>query len=209
MHWVYHAVEQGLLRWGYWAVFAGLLGENAGLPVPGETVLMFASFLAHKHAGLEIQWVILVGIVAATLGDNIGFLLGRRLGDDAIRWTKKLARLDDEDIGAAKNQMRRHGATTVFWSRYFFGLRTIAGPLAGILGMEWKKFFLFNALGAATWVTSMAMIGLGFAKEVRSLLGLFEKVSWALAAGLLAVGYLLWRRQKKQYKERSRRRQAS
>jgi membrane protein DedA with SNARE-associated domain len=205
MHWVYHAVEQGLLRWGYWAVLCGLLGEDAGLPLPGETVLMFASFLSHKHQGLELEWVILVGIAAATMGDNLGFLLGRKLGDRFIHLLRKLGHMDDEDVGAAKVQMRRHGKATVFWARYIFGLRTLAGPLAGVLGMEWKEFLLYNLLGAMTWVTTMAMVGFLFASEFQNLLGFFEKVSWAMAAALLTIGYLLWRRQKKRYKARLRR----
>jgi membrane protein DedA with SNARE-associated domain len=204
MHWLYHMVQQGLVRWGYWAVLAGLLGENAGLPIPGETVLIFASFLARKGTRLEIEWVILIGILAATTGNSIGFLLGRKLGDRAILGTKKLFRLHDEAIDAAKNQMRRHGAATVFWARYIFGLRTIAGPLAGMLGMEWKKFFLYNVLGAVTWVTSIAMVGYLFAKEFHILMGYFDKISWGAAMVVFTVVCLLWWREKKRLEERLR-----
>jgi membrane protein DedA with SNARE-associated domain len=208
MHWIYQAVQDGLVRWGYWAVLVGLLGENAGLPLPGETVLMFASFLSHKQPGLQIWWVIVVGVAGAITGDNLGFLLGRKLGNRLIPWLKKLGRLDDADIDTAKSQIRRHGKATVFCARFIFGLRTIAGPLAGVLGMEWREFLLYNALGAATWVTAMAMIGFGFAREFRNLLSFFEKISWGVAGGFLLAGYMLWRRQKKRYKERMRRPQA-
>lgn len=207
MHGLYSIVQQTLVHWGYWAVLAGVLGENAGLPLPGETVLIFASFLAHKPTSLQLGWVIVVGILAATLGDNLGFLLGRRLGVHLIGWMKKVFRLDDDDIGAAKNQIPRHGAATVFWARFIFGLRTVAGPLAGVLGMEWKKFVLYNALGAMTWVTAMALTGFEFANEFNTLLGYLEKAAWAMAAGLFTLAYLLWRRQKKQFKERQRKHQ--
>lgn len=205
MHWIYHIIRYTLTHWGYWAVLAGLLGENAGLPVPGETVLMFASFLSHKNTDLQLMWVIVAGTAAAIMGDNLGFLLGRKLGTRLIRWMKKIFHLDDTDIGAAKNQIRCHGGATVFWARYIFGLRTVAGPLAGVLGMEWKKFILFNALGAATWVTSMAMIGYTFADQFETLLGFFEKASWTMAAGLFVLGYFLWRKKKKHFKERHER----
>lgn len=205
MHWIYHIIRYTLTHWGYWAVLAGLLGENAGLPVPGETVLMFASFLSHKSTDLQLMWVIATGTAAAIMGDNLGFLLGRKLGTRLIRWMKKIFHLDDTDIGAAKNQIRCHGGATVFWARYIFGLRTVAGPLAGVLGMEWKKFILFNALGAATWVTSMALIGYTFADQFETLLGFFEKASWTMAAGLFVLGYFLWRKKKKHFKERHER----
>lgn len=201
MDWIYHTVRSLLLAWGYWAVVAGLLAENSGLPVPGETVLMLASFLAHKSTHLGIEFVILVGIGAAVLGDNIGFLLGRHFGPTLIRWGKKLLRLDDTDIAAARDQIRRHGGRTIFFARFIFGLRTIAGPLAGTLGMEWKRFFKFNFLGAASWVTAMAMAGYLFANEFNTLLGYIEKASWALAGGLFAFGYFIWRRQKHQFKK--------
>lgn len=202
MHWMYHIIRHTLVHWGYWAVLAGLLAENAGLPVPGETTLMFASFLAHKATQLHLVWIVIFGIVAATAGDNLGFLIGRKLGKRLIRWMKKIFRLDDEDVGAAKDLIRRRGGTTVFFARFIFGLRTIAGPLAGMLGMEWKRFVVFNALGAAAWVTSMAMIGYAFANEFETLLGYFETASWIIAGGLFALGYYLWRRQKKHFKEK-------
>ncbi len=209
MHWLYHIIRHALTHWGYWAVLGGLLAENAGLPLPGETILMFASFLAHKSTHLQLVWVIILGITAAIEGDNIGFLLGRRLGKRVLRWMKKLFHMDDEDIGAARDMFHRHGATTVFWARYIFGLRTVAGPLAGVMGMEWREFLLFNALGAATWVTGMALIGYGFADEFDTLLGYFEKLSWAMAAGLFALGYWLWHRQKKRFRERQHGRRAA
>ncbi len=208
MHWLYHFIRHTLLHYGYWAVLAGLLAENMGVPVPGETVLMFASFLAQKASALSLAGVILVGSAAAITGDNLGFLLGRKLGPRLIGWMKKLFRLDDDDIGAAKQQIRRHGGATVFWARYIFGLRTVAGPLAGVLGMEWKKFFLFNALGGVAWVSTIAVIGYEFANEFQSLLDYFEKLSWAMAAGLFIVGYLVWRRKKKHYKQRKHSRQS-
>lgn len=202
MYWFYQTIRSALIHYGYWAVLGGLLSENMGIPVPGETVLMFASFMAHKTESLKLVWVIVVGISAATAGDNLGFLLGRKLGPRLIGWMKKLFRLDDTDIGAARDQIQRHGGATVFWARYIFGLRTVAGPLAGVLGMEWKRFALFNALGAATWVTAMALTGYAFANEFQTLLDYFEKLSWAVAGGLFALGYILWRRKKKKYRER-------
>ena len=202
MHWLDHIARHALVHWGYWAVLGALLGENAGVPLPGESTLMFASFLAHKSGELQLLWVVVAGVGAAIMGDNLGFLLGRKLGFRLIRWMKKVFRLDDEDIAAAKDQIQRHGGLTVFFARYIFGLRTIAGPLAGVLGMEWKRFVFFNALGAATWVTAIALTGYAFANEFSSLLDYVEKASWAIAAGLFALGYYFWRRQKKNFKQR-------
>ncbi|HLH06670.1 MAG TPA: DedA family protein [Terriglobales bacterium] len=202
MEWIYHTVRHFLIAWGYWAILIGLLGESSGIPLPGETVLMFAAFLAHKKTGLHIEWVILTGICAAVMGDNIGFLLGRHFGKTLIRWARKLLRLDDTDLKAAKTLIRRRGGRTIFFSRFIFGLRTIAGPLAGSLGMEWRDFFLYNLMGGATWVVAISLSGFAFANEFNTLLGYIEKASWGIAGGLLLFGYLMWRRQKKRYKQR-------
>jgi membrane-associated protein len=196
MNWLYHVIQHALVHWGYLAVTAGLLGENAGLPLPGETVLMFASFLAHKSPYLRLQWVILTGIAAAVAGDNIGFWLGRRLGPRLLGWLGRTFKLDD-DIAVAREQIRHHGAATVFWARYIFGLRTVCGPVAGALGMEWKKFLLYNVLGGASWVTAIALCGYFFANKFQTLLGFFEKASWVIGVGIFVAGYIFWRRRKK------------
>ena len=198
MHWLAHVVQYALVQWGYLALAAGLLGEDAGLPLPGETILMFSSFLAHKTGQLTLAWLIIIGICAAVTGDNLGFLVGRWLGPRFLRWLRRKFHLGD-DIEVATDQLRRHGAATVFWARFVFGLRTITGPVAGALGMEWKKFLLFNALGAAAWVTAIALTGYVFASAFNSLVAYFEKGSWAIAAVVFTVGYIFWRREKKHY----------
>jgi membrane protein DedA with SNARE-associated domain len=69
-----------LASYGYWAVALALLLENTGIPVPGETTLLLASFLAYSEHRLRLPYVILVGICAATIGDNLGFWIGHRGG---------------------------------------------------------------------------------------------------------------------------------
>lgn len=202
MHWFYDTIRHVLSSWGYWALLLGLFGESMGLPLPGETLLMFSSFLTRRGSGLHIEWVILVGIAAAVMGDNLGYLLGHLFGRTFIRWARKLLRLDDQDIRAAKNLIKTHGGRTIFFSRFIFGLRTIAGPLAGSLGMKWRRFFKFNLLGAATWVVAMSFVGYAFANEFNTLLDYIEKASWAIAGGLFLTGYVIWRRAKRRYAQR-------
>lgn len=196
---IYQFIRYALSHWGYFAVLGALLGECAGLPLPGETTLIFSSFLANKGTDLRIQWVILVGIAGAVFGDNIGFYIGRRLGPRLLRWLRKRFH-NDEDIDVARDQIRRHGAATIFWARFIFGLRTIAGPVAGALGMEWKKFLIFNFLGAATWVVSISLVGYAFANEFHSLLGFLEKLSWVIGIAVFATGYFIWRHKKKEFR---------
>lgn len=196
MEWVAHVVQYFLTRWGYLALAAGIFGESAGLPLPGETLLILSSFVAHKSKGLNIGLVIATGAVAAICGDNAGYLAGKYAGPRLLRWLQRKFNMQ-EDVAAATALIRRHGGATIFWARFVVGLRTVAGPVAGALDMEWSRFLLFNALGAISWVGVIALTGYLFAAKVHSLASYIEKVSWGIAGAIFLVGYGLWRRMKK------------
>src|ERR1700739_5131889 len=75
-HSILDLLRNAVVQYGYWAVGAALLLENADLPAPGETILLLASFLAYSQHELQLGWIIVVATIAATLGDNLGFALG-------------------------------------------------------------------------------------------------------------------------------------
>ena len=75
-HEIFHWLRTFIANHGYWAVALALLGEGAGVPVPGESTLLFASFLAYSEHQLHLGWIIVVGTFAATLGDNLGYAVG-------------------------------------------------------------------------------------------------------------------------------------
>src|ERR1700692_5020885 len=83
-HHIFELLRGMLVHYGYWAVAAMLLLEGAGLPLPGETILLLPSFLAYSQHELRLPWVIVVGIVAATAGGELGFALGRHGGGPVI-----------------------------------------------------------------------------------------------------------------------------
>ena len=154
-----------LAHYGYGAVAGALLLENAGLPVPGETVLLLASFLAFSEHRLRLPYIILVGIFAATIGDNIGFAVGVYGGRPLLERYRKTLRIRPATISRGEDLFRRYGAATVFVARFITGMRVIAGPLAGVLRMDWRKFVIFNFLGAALWVTVISSAGFLFGKH--------------------------------------------
>jgi membrane-associated protein len=208
MHLISETVQYFLSTWGYWAIVAGLIGENAGFPLPGETVLIAASFLARKGQ-LSLHWVIPVGIGSAILGNMLGYWLGLRFGDTFLRWFCRVGHLEDSDVQAARELIRRRGGTTIFFARFIFGLRTIAGLLAGMLCMDWRRFMIFNALGAAVWATGMSLVGFAFGASLNDFQQYVEYVSWSLAAVLFAVGYWFWCHHKKSFVARQQKSHAS
>ena len=75
-HYILELLRNALVHYGYWAVAVALLLENAGIPAPGETILLMASFLAYSQHELQLPWIIVVATIAATVGDNLGFAMG-------------------------------------------------------------------------------------------------------------------------------------
>ncbi len=202
MHWIGEHIQHFIIVWGYWAILIGLLGENAGIPLPGETVLIFASFLAYKHEHLHLQWVIVVGIVAATLGDNIGYFIGHRGGRPLLERWKNFFRVSDADLRAGEDFLNRRGAVAIFVARFIAGMRIVAGPLAGVLRMKWRRFLLANAAGAVVWVSTIALVGYLFGSQFDRVTAFFDKAGLALLAVVLAAGWWLWKRRKRQIRER-------
>src|SRR5712692_5253880 len=149
-------------RYGYAVVFVGVLLENAGLPVPGETVLLAGAALA-KFGRLSLLWGIVTAIGGAVLCDNIGFWIGRRGG-------RRLAERYGGTIGFTARRLKefdrffeRHGAKTVFVARFITGLRVVGAVLAGASGLPWPKFLLYNASGAVVWSCAIATAGYALA----------------------------------------------
>lgn len=145
-------------RYGYAVVFFGVFLENAGVPVPGETVLLAGAVLAHAGR-LKLVWVIATAVAGATLGDNAGFWIGRRGGRALAERYGARVGLTPERLSTFDGFFERHGAKTVFIARFITGLRVVAAVLAGGSEMPWRTFVFFNATGAIAWATTIGAAG--------------------------------------------------
>ena len=185
-------LRSALVQYGYWAVAGALALENAGVPVPGETVLLMASFLAYSEHDLRISWIILVGTVAATLGDNLGFALGYYGGRPLLQRYSSIFRIRHATLERGERLFEHYGVVTVFFARFVFGMRIIAGPLAGVLRMPWKRFLVSNFLGAALWVTLISGAGYLFGQHWGRLQQDLKRVDVGIAILVLVVAAYLW-----------------
>ncbi len=167
-------------RYGYALVFAGVFLEGAGVPVPGETVVLAAAFLAQRGM-LSLLWVVAVAVAAAILGDNLGYWIGRRGGRLLAERRGWLVGLTPARLAALDAFTRRHGARMVFLARFVSGLRVFAPLFAGMSGLPWRRFVVYNAAGALAWATVVSLAGYFFGRSWTLL------ETWIGRAGLFIV----------------------
>ena len=197
-HPILDLLRSALLHYGYWVVAAALLLENAGVPVPGETVLLLASFLSSSERDLQLPWIIVAGTVAAALGDNLGYAVGQKGGRPLLERYRKTFHVSDKAVARGEGLFLRYGAVTILFARFVFGMRVIAGPLAGVLRMPWKKFAVFNFLGAVLWVTVISVVGYTFGSRWKLLMHFVKRFDLALVAGFGVVVAVMWWRSRRQ-----------
>lgn len=195
---IFQRIVHLFILYGYWTVFFGVMLENAGLPVPGETVLLIAAFLAANSdaVSLKIGWVILIAIAGATLGDNLGYWIGRRGGRPFLNRHARRFFIRVHHIERAERVFRRYGAWTVFFARFITGLRVLAGPFAGVLHLPWPKFLFFNFSGAVIWAVSISLAGYLFGSEWPLLLKIIRRFNLSLLGVALVVALVLFLRRR-------------
>jgi membrane-associated protein len=135
---------------GYAAVFALIAVETMGIPVPGETALVAAALLAHKGQ-MDIVPLVLIAAAAAIIGDNVGFAIGRKGGRALLLRPGPLHAQRVRVIEIGEPFFAKHGPKAVFLGRWVSGLRIASAWLAGINGMSWPVFLVWNALGGIVW----------------------------------------------------------
>ncbi len=191
-HSILDLLRNAIVQYGYWAVGAALLLENAGIPVPGETILLLASFLAYSEHELRLPWIILVGTIAATLGDNLGFALGYFGGRPLLARYQSVFRIQKATLERGERLFARYGALTVLFARFVFGMRIIAGPMAGVLRMRWQRFLFFNFMGAAVWVSVISSMGYFFGRHWDRLERQVKRFDLMVAVVVALVAVFLW-----------------
>lgn len=152
--------KAALRQYGYWAVFFGILVENTGIPVPGETITVTGGFLAGQ--GELNYWGVLGSAVAgAIVGDNLGYWIGLLGGWPLLQRLGKLFRISEADLERVRSEFQANAGKAVLVGRFLTLLRIFAGPLAGIAQMPYPRFVLFNALGAISWASVMVTLAFG------------------------------------------------
>src|SRR3954447_24733152 len=169
-----------------------IAGESMGLPLPGETALIAAAILASRGK-LDIVPVIALAACAAIVGDNLGYLIGRRGGRRLLLRVPRLRPHAERMLAVGEPFFARHGPKAVFLGRWFAGLRIAAAWLAGVHRMRWPSFLFWNATGGIAWAVSVGVLAYALGHSAERVL----KTAGVIGAGGVVLGGiagLLWLR---------------
>jgi membrane protein DedA with SNARE-associated domain len=178
---VSHLVE----TFGYPLLFLAVMAESSGVPIPGETALITAAVLA-SQGKLQIELVIPIAAAGAIVGDNIGYLIGRKGGRWLLERPGHFHRQRLQVIEMGEPFFEKHGPKAVFFGRFLLGLRIWASWLAGATKMRWRSFVLWNALGGICWATGIGLLAYFLGHAAGNAIETFG--IYGLAAVLIAAG---------------------
>jgi membrane protein DedA with SNARE-associated domain len=176
--------------------------ESLGIPSPGETALVAAAVLA-SQGKLEIGLVILIGVCSAIVGDNIGYLCGRRFGRSVFTAPGPFMNQRVRAIRYGDGFFERHGPKAVFIGRWIALVRFATAWLAGINHMPFKQFFFWNALGGITWGVTYGLVGYYGGQAAAKVLAEAGIIGFVVLLVLPVVIYVIVKRRERRATERS------
>lgn len=188
-------IEHYMLTYGYWAVFFGVMLENAGVPVPGETILLVAGYFASTGV-FRIPLVMLVAATGAVIGDNIGFAIGHHYGRGFLLRVGRFFFLTPKRIEHMENYFKSHGNKTILVARFITGLRVFAALLAGASRMRWRVFVVYNVAGAVLWSFVITLLGYLFGQSLPLLVKWVGRTGTILLIVAIVLGIIAWRVQR-------------
>jgi membrane protein DedA with SNARE-associated domain len=196
-------IQEFIRPYGLWVVFALVMLECIGIPVPAETALIATSLYAGSTHQFSEASVVAVAATAAILGDNIGYLIGCTAGVHLIMRYGRFLRLNHARLKVGQYLFLRHGGKIVFFGRFVAILRTYSAILAGVNMMRWPHFLVMNAAGGTCWAfvfgTGAYRLGENFTRIAASV----GSALFIAAIVLVAAGMLFFRNHEKQLERRA------
>lgn len=185
-------------RYGYAAVFAGVMVESFGIPAPGQSLVMAGALLA-SQGDMHIVLLLLTAWSAAVIGDNIGYAIGHFGGRRLVLHHGRYVGVRADHLERVERFFDRYGGGIVVAARFFEVLRQLNGVIAGTAGMPWWRFLAFNATGAALWVSLWGLGVFYLGRHMEQVLAVFKRFEpYIVFVGVFAVVglvlFLFWRR---------------
>jgi len=179
-----------LTTYSYWAIFFIVMLESAGVPLPGETLLVGGAIYASHTGNLAIERVVLSAAAGAIVGDNIGYWIGREFGTGLLERHGGIVGITPQKMRLGQYLFSRWGGWIVFVGRFIALLRMLAAVLAGANRLEPSRFTFFNALGGIVWAHVFGLGAYYFTAGFKRVEG---PVAFVIFLQVLIWGHYLWR----------------
>ena len=171
--------------------------------MPGETALVTAALYSAATHQVSILSVISVAAIAAIIGDNLGYLIGRSIGLRLIIRYGRYIGLYERRLKVGQYLFLRHGGKIVFFGRFVAFLRTFAALLAGANLMQWSHFLTMNALGGVCWASVFGFGTYLLGEQMKRVADPVGLLMFAVALILIVAGFIFFRRHEKELEERA------
>jgi membrane protein DedA with SNARE-associated domain len=185
---------QFLVKHGYVVLFASVLAQQLGLPLPSTPFIVAAGALAHSGQ-LNFIAVFIIACGAALLADLVWFEIGRRRGARVLQFLCRISLEPDYCVRRTENSFARHGAQTLVIGKLVPGVSVLATPMAGVYGFSRARFILFDGLGIALWIGIFELLGYLFSDQLEDVIAYasrFGGLFFVLVVGGL-VSYVAWK----------------
>src|ERR1700722_11026566 len=178
---------QFLIQHGYLLLFFWILAEQAALPVPSLPLLLACGALAHLGK-MDLRLVLLYGLAACLIADNVWFQLGKRRGAKIVSFICRIALEPDSCVRMTENAFVKYGMRSLLLAKFVPGLNAVAAPLAGASGATVRLFLVYDSLGALIWIGSCTYVGYLAGDQLEVVADYAMRMGSGL--GLLIVGLL-------------------
>ena len=181
---------QFLQNHGYLTVFFGLLLEYLGLPIPGELILLFFGALVY-WGKLQLSVVLVTGLAAVLLGDHFWYFAGRRGGKKWLRWFCRATLGSAQCMSRTEYFFQRYGTASLLFAKFVPGFRTFAMPMAGMTGVPYRRFLVFDLMGSLFWLAGTVSLGMLMATQLRGTVARIQRLGGALTLILILVALIV------------------
>ena len=188
-----HELRPYVRHYGYPFIFISVMLENLGIPVPGEAVLI-AGGISAGIGDLSLLTVVLITILAAIVGNILGYWIGSKGGRKFLERYGKYLFIREKQLKKVDEFFIKFGDITIFFARFLTGVRVVAAIFAGAAQMRWKRFIVFSSLGAVAWALTFGYLGYLCARSIHTVGRYIFRIEMSILVLVMVVIVFLWRK---------------
>src|SRR3984885_11373706 len=183
-----------VVRHGYAVLFFWILAEQGAVPFPPLPLLLVCGALA-RAGHLSDAPILFFGVLACLIADSVWFQIGRSRGSRILGFLCRMALEPDSCVRQTENGFVRYGVRFLLVSKFIPGMNSLAAPMAGSSRVSWRRFLLFDAMGASLFVSSWAVVGYLFGDQLEAIGNVVGRAGFRLFLSILAIvcGWIGWK----------------